>query len=426
MYWDQEGDMVSDSSSSSFPSGKLCAHQIESNELAKRLSSAPLSRSVSDIPSYKQMKNDNAIFDKHIKMLVVGDSHIGKTSFINTYVEKVFTTDCNNLNQFDQYYNYIVKSSDDKIIELAIWDLPVGPGKGIIRPMTYSDADVALICYAVDNPKSFQNIIKIWIKEVRHFCFDIPVILVGLKSDLYHKNKIHLKKKPLVRANEAKRLANIIHAKDNIQCSSKDMKNIEKVMNCAINTIIDFTPIDISTPLTTSPSKLKFSSSSILSSSNDLERNNLLMSPKKFTNENKIESNSNLKKNIVSSKKNSPINNTKHRSSLIEVPSNLSTYDDSLYLSARSTPIKKNNNDLGHTRSRSTLSNVKGQNMELQFNLIKNENNNDMITKPLNLSVSNKSKMKYKDKKNYKSSNLPTPPPNIKSNNKNSKSCIIF
>ncbi|KAJ8038803.1 Ras-related C3 botulinum toxin substrate 1 [Holothuria leucospilota] len=44
--------------------------------------------------------------------------------------------------------------------------------------------DVLLVCFSVVCPASFENVRKKWHPEVTHFCPNIPVILVGTKSDL--------------------------------------------------------------------------------------------------------------------------------------------------------------------------------------------------------------------------------------------------
>jgi Ras family protein A len=53
-----------------------------------------------------------------------------------------------------------------------------------LRPLSYPDSHVILICYAVDSPDSLDNVQEKWISEVLHFCAGLPIILVGLKRDL--------------------------------------------------------------------------------------------------------------------------------------------------------------------------------------------------------------------------------------------------
>jgi Ras family protein A len=43
---------------------------------------------------------------------------------------------------------------------------------------------VLLICYAVSDPDSLENVPEKWVPEVRHFCPGVPFVLVGCKSDL--------------------------------------------------------------------------------------------------------------------------------------------------------------------------------------------------------------------------------------------------
>ena len=53
-----------------------------------------------------------------------------------------------------------------------------------LRPLSYPDTNVVLICYSIDNPDSLENISYKWVPEVRHFCPGVPFVLVGCKKDL--------------------------------------------------------------------------------------------------------------------------------------------------------------------------------------------------------------------------------------------------
>lgn len=54
-----------------------------------------------------------------------------------------------------------------------------------LRPYSYPDTDVVIICFSVDNPNSLENVRLNWIPEVRYFCGnDVPILLVGNKMDL--------------------------------------------------------------------------------------------------------------------------------------------------------------------------------------------------------------------------------------------------
>ncbi|KAJ7844937.1 rho-related GTP-binding protein RhoB-like protein [Mycena olivaceomarginata] len=53
-----------------------------------------------------------------------------------------------------------------------------------LRPLCYTGVDVFLLCFAADGPASLRNVQKKWIQEVRHFCPDVPFVLVGCKTDM--------------------------------------------------------------------------------------------------------------------------------------------------------------------------------------------------------------------------------------------------
>uniref|UniRef100_A0A8C3LHC8 Uncharacterized protein n=1 Tax=Chrysolophus pictus TaxID=9089 RepID=A0A8C3LHC8_CHRPC len=53
-----------------------------------------------------------------------------------------------------------------------------------LRPLSYSDTNVVLICFDVTSRSSYDNILTKWYPEVNHFCKGVPMLLVGCKTDL--------------------------------------------------------------------------------------------------------------------------------------------------------------------------------------------------------------------------------------------------
>ena len=45
-------------------------------------------------------------------------------------------------------------------------------------------SDVVLICFSVGSQKSLRNCRQIWYPEIRRFCPETPVLLIGCKNDL--------------------------------------------------------------------------------------------------------------------------------------------------------------------------------------------------------------------------------------------------
>lgn len=66
-------------------------------------------------------------------------------------------------------------------IELALWDTAGQEEYEILRPLSYPNTDVVLLCFSIDNRDSFENAMQKWIPEVRHFCPRTAILLVGTK-----------------------------------------------------------------------------------------------------------------------------------------------------------------------------------------------------------------------------------------------------
>ncbi|PNI27351.1 T0153641 isoform 3, partial [Pan troglodytes] len=101
------------------------------------------------------------------KLVIVGDGACGKTCLLI-----VFSKD-----QFPEVYvptvfeNYIADIEvDGKQVELALWDTAGQEDYDRLRPLSYPDTDVILMCFSIDSPDSLENIPEKWTPEVKHFC----------------------------------------------------------------------------------------------------------------------------------------------------------------------------------------------------------------------------------------------------------------
>ena len=63
-----------------------------------------------------------------------------------------------------------------------MWDTAGQEDYDRLRPLSYPDTDVILMCFSIDSPDSLDNIPEKWTPEVRHFCPNVPIILVGNKK----------------------------------------------------------------------------------------------------------------------------------------------------------------------------------------------------------------------------------------------------
>ncbi|KAJ3081092.1 hypothetical protein HK102_002588 [Quaeritorhiza haematococci] len=118
---------------------------------------------------------------RQLKLVVVGDLNVGKTCLLSVFAEGVF------LSEYVPtiFENRVTDLEVDGVqIELALWDTAGSEHFDRIRTLSYPDANVVLICFSVDDPATFKSVTTKWVAEVRHFCPDIPILLVGNKTDM--------------------------------------------------------------------------------------------------------------------------------------------------------------------------------------------------------------------------------------------------
>jgi len=174
---------------------------------------------------------------KRVKLVVVGDGAVGKTSllirfatgeFPNEYVPTVF----------ENYTAQMKRESD--VILLHLWDTAGQEDYDRLRPLSYPGADVVLLCFSTISQASYDAIKEKWAPEVHHFIPNIPHILVGTKIDLReekHPDPNSGKFEPIT-PDQGQKMANEIQAIRYMEVSSKTGKGIQDIYNEAVGLVL--------------------------------------------------------------------------------------------------------------------------------------------------------------------------------------------
>eukprot|EP01114_Cavostelium_apophysatum_P009568 TRINITY_DN22740_c0_g1_i1.p1 TRINITY_DN22740_c0_g1~~TRINITY_DN22740_c0_g1_i1.p1 ORF type:complete len:225 (-),score=69.09 TRINITY_DN22740_c0_g1_i1:98-772(-) len=134
-------------------------------------------------------KSDDENFDFLYKVVVTGDSGVGKTNIITRFTANEFSLE-SKATIGVEFGHAEITLGDGSKIKVQIWDTA---GQERFRAITrgyYRGAVGALIVYDITKAVSFRNVEK-WLQELRQHAFDdIVIMLVGNKSDLKQAREV--------------------------------------------------------------------------------------------------------------------------------------------------------------------------------------------------------------------------------------------
>ena len=164
-----------------------------------------------------------------IKICLLGEANVGKTSLVYRFIENKFREDYKST----LGVNLLKKDMDiDKYkgVSAQIWDLGGQDSFKSLRNLYLQGANGALVIYDTTNRKSFEKLDE-WVRNFEEARGFVPTLLIGNKNDLENKRKVEEK--------EARDFAGKNPNMDFLLTSAKTGANVETAFNELIKKILD-------------------------------------------------------------------------------------------------------------------------------------------------------------------------------------------
>lgn len=122
-------------------------------------------------------------FDYLFKIVIVGDSNVGKSNIISRLVKNEF-----NMNEkatIGVDFSTKIYKFENALVKVLLWDTAGQERYHALVSAYYRGSAGAVIVYDLTDERSFENISTIWLKNIRNVTNDdIPLMILGNKSDL--------------------------------------------------------------------------------------------------------------------------------------------------------------------------------------------------------------------------------------------------
>ena len=127
-----------------------------------------------------------------VKVVLLGEAGVGKSSIIKQYVTKSFDPDIDS-SISSKYISKELEISDiDKKLKYNLWDTAGQEKYRSLAKIFYKDANVIVFVYSIDNIKSFEGLKNYWYEEVKSNCLSNVIFgVVGNKNDLYSQAQVN-------------------------------------------------------------------------------------------------------------------------------------------------------------------------------------------------------------------------------------------
>ena len=128
-------------------------------------------------------------YDKSLKIVLLGESMVGKSSVVHRVCEGKFIEHLSPTISIE-YFNYTTRVNNDLVIRMQIWDTAGQEKFDSIVKQYYQSSDFGIYIYSIDDLQSFDKL-KDWVYKAKdNNSNEMKGILLGNKTDLESNRKV--------------------------------------------------------------------------------------------------------------------------------------------------------------------------------------------------------------------------------------------
>ena len=126
-----------------------------------------------------------------VKVVLIGESGVGKSSIIKQYATNTFDPDIESSISTKYFSKEIKLKPYNKKIKFNLWDTAGQERYRSLAKIFYKDANIIIFVYDIRIMKSFKELVNFWYKEVKENSgSNILYAVVGNKNDLYNEKQV--------------------------------------------------------------------------------------------------------------------------------------------------------------------------------------------------------------------------------------------
>eukprot|EP01025_Chloroclados_australasicus_P022079 TRINITY_DN22948_c0_g3_i7.p1 TRINITY_DN22948_c0_g3~~TRINITY_DN22948_c0_g3_i7.p1 ORF type:complete len:685 (-),score=69.15 TRINITY_DN22948_c0_g3_i7:506-2560(-) len=172
---------------------------------------------------------DSNLFPRGVcKVVVVGDQGVGKTSLITAAATEVFPRSPPPVLPPTR----LPADTTPERIPIEVVDTSSKPEYRQELELAVINADVVVICYALDQALSLQNVQFHWLPEIKRLTLNKPVVLVGCQMDSGQRTNVEIQQviEPIIKK--------FTFVEAVLECSAQKLQYVKDVFHFALKALI--------------------------------------------------------------------------------------------------------------------------------------------------------------------------------------------